>query len=122
MLRQSIERPDHPPPDVLPYFVNYKDDYSATITITNLTKAGDVADTMVLNQAFPTNISDITWSWSDRDNFVITPITFSFRDISYTPIRFNQMTGSPLPTPSQLQTLIGLEAINDLLTFAIPRG
>ena len=27
-------------PDMLPYFVNYRDDYSATITITNLTKAG----------------------------------------------------------------------------------
>ena len=28
-----------------------------------------MADTMVLNQAFPTNISDLTWSWSDCDNF-----------------------------------------------------
>ena len=56
-------------PDMLPYFVNYRDDYSATITITNLTKAGDMADTMVLNQAFPTNISDLTWSWSNCDNF-----------------------------------------------------
>jgi hypothetical protein len=52
-------------PDMLPNFVNYKDDYSATITITNLTKAGDIADTMVLNQAFPTNISDLTWAWSE---------------------------------------------------------
>ena len=77
-----------------------------------------MADTMVLNQAFPTNISDLTWSWSDCDNFVVTPITFSFRDISYSPIRFNQNAGSPLPSPSQLQTLIGLDAINDLLTFA----
>jgi hypothetical protein len=29
-------------PDMLPNFVNYKEDYSATITISNLTKAGDV--------------------------------------------------------------------------------
>lgn len=71
-----------------------------TITITNLTKAGrDVADTMVLNQAFPTNISDLTWSWSDCDNFVVTPITFSFRVRSFPNVI--QPDSIPISSPAQ---------------------
>lgn len=69
---------------MLPYFLNYKNDYSTVINISSWQVTGtQLSDTVNLRQAFPINVADLTYNWDNSNDYEIIPVTFSYRDVSY---------------------------------------
>lgn len=70
-------------PGTLPYLLNYKDNYTSTVNILSFAPNEIPIDLVTLNQAYPINVMDIPLSWDLCDQFVVIPVTFTFRDTQY---------------------------------------
>lgn len=92
-----------------PYFVNFRNDYSSSIIFTSYAKSGEASDVVMLNEAFPVNLGDQTWAWDNTDSYQVLPITFSFRNATYTGI-------SAKNTTSILSGLSAQQALNRIVS------
>lgn len=104
----------------LPYLLNYKNNYSTQITFAAYDQTGQTVDLVTLLEAFPLNVSDISFSWGNSDQYVITPITFAFKDPQYdkSTRRENLLRIPSYSSGAFLEAeLIALEALADTITF-----
>jgi hypothetical protein len=68
----------------LPYYVNYKQNYEAQVTIVIFSPDGQSeAFSMSLIHAFPTDLGDISLNWGSTDQLMTIPVRFSFMDVAY---------------------------------------
>jgi hypothetical protein len=98
----------------LPYEVNYKDDYGATVVIrqysTNYQKTGQYYEVKIEN-AFPIMIGDVDLAWENNDSFSVLPVSFQYDRIEYT----GEKIGSPTARFGRGNGLLGL--INQVGSF-----
>lgn len=63
-----------------PFDVNYKSDYVSDVRVTSFADNGDKAITSILREAYPIFVGDIQVNWSDTNNIMRIPVTFTFAD------------------------------------------
>lgn len=73
-INSSDEKADY----AFPFEVEYKDSYKADIVIYVYGEDGLVVETVKLQDAYPIFIGDIQYSWSDQDQLVRIPVTFTY--------------------------------------------
>lgn len=83
MNRPAVLAPNIGNPSTLPYLMNYKDNYTATVNILSFSPTEIPIDLVTLNQAYPVNVMDVPLAWDQNDQFVVIPVTFTFRDTQY---------------------------------------
>lgn len=64
----------------MPYEVGYKEDYSVDLTVTTYDQQGKEIIRTTLIDAWPNYIGDISVDWSDKNNYMLMPIAFTYRD------------------------------------------
>jgi hypothetical protein len=102
-----MSRPNNSAP-MLPWFVNYKENYQTDIAINIFDSAGNVAYTVNLNEAFPVAVGDIYVDWGDEDHYMIVPVKFNFTDTFYSTTGFfPDLTGILATGLSYTESFIG---------------
>jgi len=76
---------------MLPFEINYKDEYACTIVIRHY--SSDYAKTgryyeVVLEKAFPIQMGDVDLAWENNDSFSVLPVSFQYDAIRYSGERF----------------------------------
>lgn len=66
-----------------PFHMNYKKNYETQITIVIYDQSGSQSYKVTLTKAFPVNLSDMYFSWSNTDQIMYIPIRFSFFDLAF---------------------------------------
>jgi hypothetical protein len=104
-----------------PFEVNYKTDYSVDIFIVTVNDQNDEITTVVLNEAYPIFIGDMSLSWADTDQIARLPVTFTY--YNWKMLRFNIKQEINAPSQGFLQTLLKAgTAIQTLASIKRPRG
>ena len=62
------------------YSLNYKDNYSSTMSIAVYDVGGTVIKRIDLYQAFPTSIREIPLSWEDSNNLLKLGVSVTFKE------------------------------------------
>ncbi len=65
--------------------MNYFDEYTTTVNLTQLTEDGQEAYTVSLKKAYPIVMSPVTLSMADSNNIHRLPIVFAYRKWEYVP-------------------------------------
>jgi len=63
---------------LMPFEVEYKDDYKVDITITTIDEKTRTLMEFKLYEAYPIALGDVPMSWGETDNFIKIPVTFTF--------------------------------------------
>jgi hypothetical protein len=63
-----------------PYEITYKKGYTSNIEIFVYDDNGNVSLKVTLREAFPVSMGEIQLNWTDTDDFVKIPISFSYTD------------------------------------------
>ena len=92
---------------MLPFEVNYKDEYACTVTIrhysANYQTSGSFYE-VVLHNAFPIQIGDVDLSWENNDQYSVLPVSFQYDRIEYS----GEKIGSPTAPFGRGNGLLGL--------------
>jgi hypothetical protein len=62
------------------YTAEYKDNYSATVTITVYDNEGNPSIVATLLKAYPLSVNDVALSWTDDNNLVKVSVNLTFRE------------------------------------------
>jgi hypothetical protein len=62
------------------YELSYKEDYAADIRITSFTPEGTPKISVVLIEAYPNFVGDVVQDWDHKQQNMILPVAFTFRD------------------------------------------
>ena len=106
----------------LPYELGYKEDYVCTISIKSHSteSVGSKYYETILYNAFPIAVGDMTLAWSDTDQFLQLPVTFSYDKIYYSGDRTGKQTQSN--GRGLLETLGDLAGFADVVKQTISGG
>lgn len=109
--------------NAFPFEVEYKNQYAVDITITCINEADQTVSEVVLQDAFPIFLGDVSLSWADNDTFVKIPITFTYYNWKLTTMNVNSALRNPAGNLSTVQRLIRAgTAIQTLATLRRPTG
>jgi hypothetical protein len=72
--------------DLLPYEIGYKDDYARQVGISWYSDDGTEAQQVVLNEAFPTAVSEVKLDWGDQGEVVRFMVNFACQDFYIQPV------------------------------------
>lgn len=61
-----------------PYEVGYKFDYVSDINVLVFNDVGDLVYNVLLTEAYPVFLGELSFNWADKNNFVQFPISFTF--------------------------------------------
>lgn len=62
------------------YTVSYYDDYVSQVNIIPIDRQGGAVASIMLNEAYPTNIGPVALAWGDAGEVATFEVTWSFRD------------------------------------------
>jgi hypothetical protein len=71
-----------PSGDLMPYEIEYKDNYKADIRIAVYNDHDDEIIIYTLHDAYPVMLGEIAMGWNDMDNLMRIPVSFTYRDWS----------------------------------------
>lgn len=86
-------------PQQTPFEVAYKLDYAVPVTITVFGDDGNVADVVVLREAFPTVVSEVGLSWAGKNEYMRVGVTLCFWDWYSRKVPTVHKTNLPQQTP-----------------------
>jgi len=64
----------------MPYEISYKEDYCVDLSISTYDQQGTEINRTTLIDAWPNYIGDVSVDWQDKNNFMLLPIAFTYRD------------------------------------------
>lgn len=109
--------------NAFPFEVEYKTEYAVDITITCINEADQTISEVVLQDAYPIFLGDVSLSWSENDSFVKFPVTFTYYNWKLTTMNVNAAIRSPQNNLSTIQRLVKAgTAIQTLATLRRPSG
>ncbi len=62
-----------------PFLVGYVDEYAARVEIETYTQSAEVLSTYTLHDAWPSSVGAIQLAWSNKDQYSVLPVTFTYR-------------------------------------------
>jgi len=108
---------------LLPFEVEYKENYSVDITITCFDEVTQEIIICKLIQAYPIFLGDVSLSWAETDNIMRIPITFTYYNWELSRVNINAALTSPANNLSGLQKLLKVgTAIQTLASIRKPTG
>lgn len=84
--RSGMRTSNGPLPGMYPYELGYKYDpdnsegYAIGMAVNLFDDAGDLTMRMVMNEAYPIYIGDVSLSWASHSDYMRIPVTFTFMD------------------------------------------
>jgi len=70
-----------------PYEVGYKFDYVSDVNIQVFNDIGDLVYNVLLFEAYPVFLGEVSLNWADKNNFVRFPISFTFNTWGVTKVQ-----------------------------------
>lgn len=108
--------------DLLAYEVEYRDNYKTDITITTVDETNRSIVIIRLYNAFPIALGDVPVSWSNSNDYMRIPVTFTYSNWSRDEIKIDQGAFTK-PSVNLLQRLQGLgSTLNVLSSIRRPRN